>query len=382
MIGSFSLRSIALLGCLFFALFAYAPSGSAQEGSPRGTRAATQEDLEWMKWAGIPNPKVGMSVNPDDRFIGKTVGETKKWLAEHAVQDAKVRCLNPQFAIKLKEFMEAVPGGVPKITSAYRGVNEQQNIINKGDGATRVRTACESYHPWGLAADFNENKPSQTNWMRANAPKYGFNTIGAWDPNHIQWPVRTGQCGTCQADGPDGMLQASASPSSGLASAIRSALGMQPQQPAQQPIASQPLQTGQSPLNAFGTTTLATPIVTGTTTTTPGNSIADRLEDLAFGQQPTSTTQGATSVPLVITGTAIGGIVSSNNQISSTTTPTYSGTPIQQTFTSSDLSWQPTPNTSQSTFQQTLAILQKALVHLLSYLKPFGGQVYAVHGLE
>lgn len=352
-----------------------------EKAAPKGSRPATKEDLEWMKWVGLPEIKEGILVNPDDPNIGKAAGEVKKWLNDHAQKGVKIRCLNPQFAQKLKTFMEKVPGGPPVITSGYRSQAEQQAIINRGDGSTRVKTPCGSYHPYGLAADFNQNNASQTAWMRANATQYGFGTLSAsFDPNHFQEiSGRSGQCGACQADGPDGTLPpSSASPSAGFANAIRQALGLQ-QQPIQQPpLPPQPLPQTQPINNAFDQP-MPIPITPSSDTETNAgsttSSIADKLEQLAKGGDASATsTQTATSVPLIIDGSDVGGIQSGGAHGTVATTAGIGGSITQSTFTSNDLAWgaEQAP-ASQGAFAAILASLQASLLKILAYLQPFGG---------
>ncbi len=165
------------------------------DNTPAGTRPATAADLDWMRAAGIPNPTVGMPVDPSNPSIGQTAGEAKIWLSQHATKNSNIGCMDAQFAEKLKKFMEAVPGGVPKITDAYRPPEAQNALV--ASGASRAGP-CVSYHNYGLGADFNENSSQQTQWMRSNASAYGIGTIGAWDPNHFQnGSGKYGQCGVC-----------------------------------------------------------------------------------------------------------------------------------------------------------------------------------------
>ena len=206
---------------------------SAADASPGGTQPATEADLALMRLAGIPNPRVGMPWNMDDPNTGRAVGETKLWLAQHAIKSANVSCMNPVFAEKLKRLMEAVPGGPPIITSGYRSQSVQNAIIARGDGATKVTTACGSYHPWGLAADFNNNSRQMSGWMRANAGRFGITTIGEWDFHHFQdGQGKYGQCGVCASDaGGNGLLPDSSGSQGSLSDQIRKALGMQQQPP-------------------------------------------------------------------------------------------------------------------------------------------------------
>jgi hypothetical protein len=130
-----------------------------------------------------------------------------------------------------------------------------------------------------------------------------------------------------------------------------------------QPLPVQMLPTQASPLNSF-----MQPAPTPTmSTTTASSTVADRLENLAFG-----TTSGAhaTTAPFAVTisGNDVGGINSALQQNASSSSG--GGSVTQQTFTSQDLAWQ--TSAPQNTFQKILASLTEALVRLLAYLKPFG----------
>ena len=210
-------RLYANLGIAIALLFAVAIVGFsekvvAQTTCPSGTVAISDATRADATAAGLPTSV--QCWNPNDPNVGQAAGEAKLWLAQHATKGSNLSCLNASFAEKLEKFMQAVPGGPPVITSGYRSPDQQNAIITSGSGATRVTTACGSYHVWGLAADFNNDTASQTAWMRANARTYGIATIGTWDPNHFQDANgRYGQCGVCNSNGM-GTLAASAGPAS------------------------------------------------------------------------------------------------------------------------------------------------------------------------
>jgi hypothetical protein len=350
-----------------------------------GRRAATQADLEWLKWAGFENPTVGMTIDPSNPYIGQAPSEAKMWLAQHTkLNKSRIVCLNPQFAQKLKSFMEDVPGGPPEITSAYRTLREQEAAMRSG--ASRVSNACSGYHLYGLAADFNNNNSQQTNWMRANAPRYGIKPIGNWDPNHFQDASgRSGQCGACNAEGlgdtSSGGYSApsSGSPSAGFTESLRQWLVPQQQTqatPSQPAVPSQPISQSQNPLDAFNEDEISGVSSQITTETTPpaSSTAADRLEELAFGPKPATTT--ATSVPLVVSGSDAAMLSGSPQQAATqSVTPSIGAiSPSQSTFTSPDLSWgggavqQPVTG-----WQATLVAIRGTLTRILALLTPFGG---------
>jgi hypothetical protein len=181
-------------------IVAFSEKVVAQTTCPSGTVVITAATRADATAAGLPTSV--QCWNPNDPSVGQAAGEAKMWLAQHATKGSNISCLNASFAEKLEKFMQAVPGGPPIITSGYRSPDQQNTIIASGSGATRVTTACGSYHVWGLAADFNNDTASQTAWMRANARTYGIATIGAWDPNHFQDASgKYGQCGVCSSNG-------------------------------------------------------------------------------------------------------------------------------------------------------------------------------------
>lgn len=58
----------------------------------------------------------------------------------------------------------------------------QDSLYAQGPDTTRTRN---SRHTVGEAADFDGNQAA-IQWMRANAARYGLQTIGDWDPGHVQ----------------------------------------------------------------------------------------------------------------------------------------------------------------------------------------------------
>jgi len=370
---------VALILCIPIA------NAAEETTSPKGVRAATKDDLEWMQASGVVNPTVGMSINPDDPNIGKTAGEVKVWLTQHTKLDkTRIYCLNSQFAQNLKSLMESAPGGPPQITGAYRTPQEQNALPS---GSTQV-AACGSYHNYGLAVDFNNSSGAVTRWLRENAaskglapvtnanPTTGCTARGFCDSGHIQMagakpPLN--QCGQCSPQGASVAPGTStASPSGSFVNSIRQALGLQ-QQPAPPPPPSQPLQQQQSPLGAFEEAKpiqLATTSLMGTTI----SSVADRLEELAFGSAATGT-KAAISVPLIIDGRDVASITSTQQHGAIPDTQGTGGSVSQNTFVSSDLGSQAPYGgvQSQSAKLRILADLKTALLAMLQFLKPFRG---------
>ena len=416
-------RTVWVLMLLSLAVFTFA--GKAQAACPVGTQPITAVNLQQ---ALISNPAavLGMCWNASDPNVGAVAGDAKQWLQQHATRDANISCLSAPFAEKLKTFMEAVPGGPPVITDGYRDPSKQAGLV--ASGASHAG-ACESYHNYGLAADFNNNKAAQTQWMRANAQAYGMNILGTWDPNHFQDAGgRSGQCGACATDNGDGLLTPSASsqpPSSGLANQVRQALGMPqqppppPPQPAPTPAPTTPTTptTGTTPAGTTpsGSSTICTPQYScsnGTYTYQTSSCTSITIQTCQYGcssdgsacATSSTSTKNATSTfdlinqyanpvsnsidigtgtPIALNqdlqdvggdlGTALAG--TSSDQID------YSGnvanlqpTQAQQTFTSGDLANSPVSGMTQNTFAGNLiATLQQILAFLGNYLRPFGG---------
>src|SRR3989344_127411 len=247
----------------------------AAEGIPRGARPATKADIPLMVAAGIQNPTVGMLWDPSNPNTGQAAGETKQWLQKHATTGSNVSCFNPEFAVKIKNLMEAVPGGIPNITSGYRGQAAQESAYARR--ASQVRW-CEGYHNYGMAADFNGASAQTLQWMRVNAPRFGLSPVKTLNPmtgcsripgsrfcdaGHIEelgrLPSRD-QCGVCANDKGNGILPGGgggASPSSPLPPAIRNAINPQPAPqiaPAQPPPQQTPPASTPQPLGTSNTT--------------------------------------------------------------------------------------------------------------------------------
>lgn len=354
-----------------------------------GTHTATEADLTWMRYAGFRDPKVGQAVNINDPNIGKEAGEVKQWLAQHATKDVNVSCFEAEFAKKLKRFMEAVPGGIPVISSGYRPPQAQTALV--ASGASKAGP-CQSYHNYGLAADFNGK--ANTPWMRANSRNFGINTIGAWDPGHFQDNRgRFGQCGACSG-GAYG-TQANAGPSShgpsGLSDTFRqtTGLGQPPPPPPEQPrlpSQQQPLSTSQRPTQYFPTqdTKQATgsPLLDGKKAEDYpfGNvyqsNLYDKLYEIAYGTTSTSTSGSTATGTVYVGGTAVGLEGQPATSTPATTTVPITGIHPSQTFVSPDLSFSPPVTPPVTGFQATLESLRQILLQTLAILRPFGLREY------
>src|SRR3989344_4575263 len=209
----------ALFSGIQFALLALAvsfPLYSHAADCPPGTAPASAQDVPVMKQAGILGAFVGMCWDKSDASVGQAAGEAKIFLQQHATKNSNISCLNSTFAERLKNLMQAAPGGPPTIRDGYRSPQAQANLPR---GSTRVGP-CGSYHQYGMAADFNASEQT-LRWMRVNAAQFGLSPVtnanpvtgctarGFCDGGHIQIagpkPPRN-QCGMCATETGDGVL--------------------------------------------------------------------------------------------------------------------------------------------------------------------------------
>jgi hypothetical protein len=216
---------LLLLVAIISIVSATAGRNAFAETCPTGTVDITAATRQAATDAGIPTS--AQCWNPTDANVGQAAGEAKAFLMQHATKDANIACLNADFAQKLVKFMQAVPGGVPVITSGYRGQADQEKA--KASGASQVGW-CQGYHNYGMAADFNSTDKTRLLWMRINAPLYGLTKISTMsvstgcsmvpgstfcDPAHIQInaslpPIN--QCGICSSTGGTGTLPSQPNP--------------------------------------------------------------------------------------------------------------------------------------------------------------------------
>jgi len=302
----------------------------------------------------------------------------------YRTQKDRILKLNPGFAVSLYRALSEIEkqyGGRNIVQSGYRCSSVSHS---SGCAADIIWASCSQKYPgnttaaWRCSSDhYNASTNSwsqpEQQWIDANGKsdryKIHLRFRGAPEGHHVE-PIDTKGCRTGAA-----VATSNTTPSSGIANTMRSVLGMQPAQqavPAQQAIASQPIAAAQSPLSSFNAMPTAlvsdTLVNTGSLATT--SSIADRLEELAFGIRATST-QSATSVPLVINPNDVAAITSTNNQQTNATTSGLGGAITQSTFVSSDLAGQPYAPAPQNTMVRILSQLKTVLLKLLDYLQPF-----------
>ncbi|OGG51943.1 hypothetical protein A3C18_01735 [Candidatus Kaiserbacteria bacterium RIFCSPHIGHO2_02_FULL_54_11b] len=386
---------LLFIGAIIFSLAAVFSAGRAFAADcPAGSVPITAATRGAATAANIPISS--NCWNPSDPNAGQAAGEAKQWLQRHATRGSNISCLNPEFAQKVKAFMEAVPGGPPTIISAYRPPGSQIALV--ASGASKAGP-CESYHNYGLAVDFNNN--SQIGWMRANSRQFGINIIGAWDPNHFQDARgRFGQCGACSNYTGNGMLpDPPSTQSSSLSDQIRQALGMQqqPPLPPQPPMSPQPTPSPQpspspqlspSPQpNISSESPQPTPVssiinTNNNTNTNKASSTATSTWDLidAFLDPISDSIDIGKAVDIALNpDTSDVTSLDANRPTSTLLNATGTITMYQppNTFTSSDLAKNPFASnaTGQNTFVlQVLETMKRTLLLALEYLKPFGGR--------
>lgn len=415
-------------------LFAH-PAFAAE--CPAGTQPATAANLDKMRAAGIPDPKVGMCWNSADKIVGAEAGEAKQYLrsifndrggrcSDKTDAEAKINNLNPTFALCAAKFLKAVREMDPsiKITSAYR-TTEHQRCLCGDRGSSGCAAAGNSNHQLGIAVDLTARNYS---WLHAQIDRFPglrYLTI-ANDPYHME-AVKGGPCMQPGYVPPD--FSPTNPPAPPFDNAIRRLFQPTPPPPPVQtasPAATQPTlqQTTPPTLGTNSTTTYdvgtcapqfycmnstyyyrtstcidqvyqkcqygcaetglcAEGVATSSTPTTTSTSTYDLIDQFA---NPTSTASSSTPAPITLNpGTAQATVLqpqeTENGIVYVPVAPGRSPSG-QQTFTSSDLSGgAPTFSQPQSGFQTTLASLKQAVLGMLAYLRPFGG-VSQVHYAE
>ncbi len=440
----FNRRSFAIVFTLaIFISFSASIQAHAEDGIPFGARPATSADRAAIEAAGLPYT-LGMLWNPNDPNVGQASGDAKQYLQQRATKGSNIGCLNPQFAEKVKNMIEAIPQGYPApiIDSGWRGQAAQEQA--RKSGASGVGW-CGSYHNYGLAVDMNNTGKQTIAWLRANASQFGIGLIGNvssgctrsgfCDPAHFQnagrLPPRN-QCGGCGSQGGDGRLPdntasgepyqgavrnysgPSAEPPSSIAPGQSQAPPTQPDQkneaqctlpdgltvpcsaiankgavgtPLEAP--KQALPTNQQPLKDSPQTNPVS-LSFGTTSTSTKNTPAaiDLINALA---NPTlNSSQADTNAPLVLT---IGGedavrlqqTGESQSDVLDQSQPPAQISGPWQTFTSGDLSQslpRPYPPEQLSSLQRTLSAMKETLLRVLEYLRPFRGHMPYQVGIE
>lgn len=353
------------------------------------TRPATAEDCAKLAITAPDAPCAPGQTpyDPDARFTGDEVAEATRFLLErngtgsrdtycYRSQSDRITRMNPQFRVSLYRALSEIEkqyGGKNIIQSGFRC---EGGAHNKGCAADIIWTSCQRNtrghsSPWRCASDtfdspeqrwidqFGKNEPYKIHLPYRSAP----------EGHHVE-PINTSGCVNTPTT-------RSSSPTDSFASAIRQALGMrqQPALPPQPPIPPQPLPVMQPIVTAFdGQSPPETPDPNPTAppSTTASSSIADKLADLVKGIERATTTQVATSAPLVINPRDAAHIQSIGAQEPQTGIAGIGGSITQHTFVGDARQWQ-SANQQVSGFAQILANIAVALRRLLIIVQPFGG---------
>lgn len=324
------------------------------------------------------------------------------------VNGALANGIDSALACRLSKFLKYANESVcaTKIISGYRSKAHQQAICGAGrSGCAPPGTSC---HQPGRAVDLSSDCGG-----RLRAISRQFNLHFPYRGIHVQCiEHRTAGISSCNRPCDGGLSTTGvdtstappppSSPSQGISSNLRNALGMSQQPPPPSPMPSQPLAS--SPTNYFPQnptnpttpttptipttpTTPPTPTTTGTTSTSTGDgfddmyyvpyepSIADKLLELAYGTEK-GTEEGVTTTRVIADGTDVA--VLAGQHSSTTNASTTDGTSIvalepPNTFISSDLAYYNAAPTSDATgFARALINLEAMIRAILEVLKPMG----------
>lgn len=410
-------RNITIFCIVLLPMMFIAPSTARGAECLRPNEVAISPDQrEAATRAGIPADYPCWI--PGQPYVGQNVGEAKQYLRTilckpdgdnygGAGPDRTVQELNPEFAVCAAQFIKFANEtlNVPTcLKEGFRTVQKQNEYVARGAFACKVGARCE--HPSGIAIDVNTTSRAGYARLHQNACQFGLDFYLRFDDQYHFVPLshsisrRKSSCGkqvvvSCQTAGfaPQDMGYGSippASPTAQFTQSIRdwfSPPAQQPQMSAQPALLSPSVSPSQSPLSAFQETT---PIELGGVSSQIGNTMivmttstaADRLEELAFGPKPTTTT--ATSVPLVVSG-ANAAMLTGTQQASTSAVGGTQGIifPSQTTFISGDLSWQnDTADASRplSGVEAILVMIKATLMRMLQYLVPFGSGSINTYG--
>jgi hypothetical protein len=305
--------------------------------------------------------------------------------------------IHPTLACRLTKLMQAYQRCNIRINSAYRSPEQQASMCGSGrTGCARAGTSC---HQYGLAVDISSSCQAElarflgvkTN-RSPGAQQFGLHFAYQISslPNHIQC-VENGVAACSQNTKPcDGngaiaadssFQQPGASPSQNFAQQVRQWLMPQQQPMMQPPLMMQPLPQMQGITNAFNEPqqevkpSVSDSLVKDGEKT--GSTTADKLEDLAFGKKKETPAQTATSVPVYLDGSDVGGVASKGKEEPVTATAGIGGSVTQTTFAINEFGEGGAPTATG--FEAILASIRTRLQAILIYLKPFGRPVNEAH---
>jgi hypothetical protein len=424
---------LLFLGLLLPEMVSAATLVECQKISP-AHRPATESDLV-VKNSTIP---VGTCYNPAQAGVSVDELEAKEYLKSlpkqwaggstydcKTYEDKNIDKLNGSFAMCMARFLKAYtaqygPKSV-RITSAYRS-HDEQVCVCKGErglcgralpvGADgRPMGGSGVGHQYGTAMDIHPNNGNYGGFHQFALPFGVHFRRGMEDKPHVE--PRTSDCGRYGTAPPGGYQSnlpatggAYTTPSSGVADAIRKALGFQTAQPSvPQPSPIQPYAQTQPVLNAFATPsqtvpasgvgaiaitpassdTSAIPSVGGGSenlfgdiiaTSATGSTLADKLHELAFGVSTGGVTSGIPFIPLAINQDDRSDRAASTTGyaqlVATRTADIFTNTTF---FDSGKTGYPISVNTlQQNDIVRVLASLRVALLTILDRLQPFYSQ--------
>lgn len=404
---------------------------------PGGTRPATAADIPLMQAAGIQGATIGMCWPANDSSVGQNEGEAKQYLRSILCPpdgdnyggkgpDGTIQGLDGKFAVCAAKFLKsALSNGTNVcIREGARTVEKQNSYVRRGVFACKYGAACE--HPRGVAIDVNvrpniNDCRSYAN-LHSSAPQFGLSFyLGCRDAYHFR-PTTAG----CNAGGvvppPSSYdFPYAANPTPPFDQALRRLLQPPPAPPppiqSTSPAATQPsLTQAPPPLGTQNTTALPTGTCapqfycsgstyyyrtstcvdqiyqasstmcasgsassTNQNTNTNTNSTGTSTYDLIGQYADLGTTDIGTATPITLnpnTGNATalqppppGTVYAPSGAVG------VQPAPAQGTFTSTDLGNSLPYGGPQSAFSIALNNIKNTLLNILSYLRPFGGQV-------
>lgn len=424
--------AIALLVALFF-LFSLSTHVAQAADCPAGTTPITSGTRAAATAAGIPTS--AECWDPKSTIVGQEKGEAKQYLnsivrgGKCGPYQSSAEGLNPDFAVCAARFMKALRAKDPRfyVASMYRSSAHQAYLC--GGGCGRVNGPCaaagQSKHQSGNAIDISNGQRIVPEWVHNMARGYGIRFPVNGDSGHME-PIPGSNCSNPNFQPTDTV--GDITPTTRLTDTIRKFFNPPPQ-----PAPSTPSTSGSPTQSSIGgvvqvptsgscipqfycsgstyyyrsstcvdqmyqtcqygcadSTTCAAAPGSATSSTTTRSQNTDQTSTSAststydaISAYATTSTQAQTLAPITLNpgtthATALqpqqtpqGIVYVPVNQIGNL--------PVQDTFTSSDLSGSLPQQVPQSGYSAILNNIQTILATMMSYLRPFGGVPAQTH---
>lgn len=117
----------------------------------------------------IENAKVGNLWHKAAWWAGIMVSKAKEDGVTIAPISGGYRSYDRQYALFMERYSQTPTGRVPSVTREW---NQHRWYLRKGFAPCAA--PGYSNHGWGCAQDWSTSKPEQIEWLRLNAPKYGW----------------------------------------------------------------------------------------------------------------------------------------------------------------------------------------------------------------